>query len=287
VQNSLPVKTKTYPLCQRYFDMHMQYGGCDSNKYTGIQRLETTVKYIGRFGVTCPIFIGWLYGMRRPLALEHLNKLTKLGLVSCVQTHRSPDGRAYVLTHNGTKYAEDLLGQQLYFRSQGNPELLINQNTLMHDLICQFVLARGIQNKNSDGSPAPLWTGFVTEREFKRIYTDNGVRNVDGLVIEPDGMVSAIEIEHSFKNKTARQTILQKYTLGINQGIYQKIFLFSQDQRIFDDIKRLHEQLFTELPNRYDKKTKKPMLSEADVEKLQSAVIYRTKFCDEIKALFY
>ena len=100
-------------------------------------------------------------------------------------------------------------------------------------------------------------------------------------------MVSAIEIEHSFKNKIARASILQKYAQGLNQGTYQKIFLFSQDQRIFDDIKRLHEQLFTELPNRYDKKTKKPMLSEADVEKLQTAVIYRTKFCDEIKALFY
>ena len=287
MQNSLPVKTKILPLCQRYFDMPMQYSADASNKKTGVQRVETTVKYIGRFGVTCPSSIGWLYGIRRPLALEHLNKLVKLGLVSCVQTHRSPDGRAYVLTHSGTKYAEDLLGQQLYFRSQGNPELLLNQNTLMHDLICQFVIARGIQNKNSDDYPAPLWKGFVTEREFKRIYTDNDVRNVDGLVMEPDGVVSSVEIEHSFKNKVARASILQKYAQGLNQGIYQKVFLFSQDQRIFDDIKRFHEQLFTELPNRYDKTTRKPMLSQADVERLQTAIVYRTKFCDEITNMFY
>jgi hypothetical protein len=265
----------------------MQYDLDVSNRYTGINRIETTVKYIARFGVICPRFITWIYGIRRPLALEHLNKLIKAELVSCVQTHRSPDGRAFVLTHNGAKYAEELLSQQIYFRSQGNAELLINQNTLMHDLICQFVIARGIQNKNCEGYPSPLWTGFITEREFKRIYKDNSVRNVDGLVIEPDGMVAAIEIEHSFKNKAARQTILQKYAQSIRQGVYQKIFLFSQDQRIFDDIKRLHEQLFCELPNRYDKKTKQPILSETDVERLKSAIVYRTKFCEEITNIFY
>lgn len=286
VQNSLPVKSNIHPLCQRYFDMQMQYVMGVSNKYTGIDRIETTVKYVARFGVICPRFITWIYGIRRPLALEHLNKLIKAELVSCVQTHRSPDSRAYVLTYNGAKYAEDLLSQQIYFRSEGNPALQINYNSLMHDLICQFVVARGMQNKNSENQPAPLWTGFVSEREFKRIYTDNAVRNVDALVIEPDG-VASVEIEHSFKNKIARASILQKYAKGLNLGIYQKIFLFSQDQRIFDDIKRLHEQLFTELPKRYDKKTKQPILSQSDVERLQTAIVYRTKFCDEITNMFY
>jgi hypothetical protein len=274
-------------LCNRYFDTPMQYAPSASNYEAGKNRRETTIKYVARFGTICQTFTSWLYGIRRPLALEHLNKLVKENLLSCVKTHRSPDGRAYVLTHSGAKFAEELLCQQVYFRSQGNPELLVNQNTLMHDLICQFVVAKGIQSKNNYDQPTPLWDGFMSEREFKRLYTENSVRNVDALVREPDGTITAIEIEHSFKNKAARQTILQKYARGLNQGIYQKIFLFSHDHRIFSDIKRFHEQLFEELPNRYDKKTKQPILTHKDVDSLQSNIVYRTKFCDEISEIFY
>ena len=57
--------------------------------------------------------------------------------------------------------------------------------------------------------------------------------------------------------------------------------------QIFDDVKRLHTQLMTELPKRINKKTQQPFMTHEDAELLQSAIVYRTKFCDEITALFY
>jgi len=192
-----------------------------------------------------------------------------------------------VPTYTAAKFAEELMGIDVHFRSNKNPSLQFNQNNVMHNLINAFVMLRGIHNYHSDETYAPMWTGFITEPEFKRINNLSDTRTVDGAVLLPDGSIAAIEVEHSFKNKTARQVILLKYLASLSNRDYSKIFLFSQSVKIFDDIKRLHEQLFTELPERYDKKTRAPLLSESDAELLRASIIYRTKLCSEIEKMFY
>jgi hypothetical protein len=221
------------------------------------------------------------------LALEHLNRQEKDGLLRVVKTHRSPDGRVYVPTYTAAKFAEELMGIDVHFRSNKNPSLQFNQNNIMHNLINAFVMLRGIHNYHSDETYAPMWNGFITEPEFKRINNLSDTRTVDGAVRLLDGSIAAVEIEHSFKNKTARQAILLKYLASLKNKDYSKIFLFSQSVKIFDDIKRLHEQLLTELPERYDKKTRAPLLSESDAELLRASIIYRTKLCEEINEMFY
>ncbi|WP_299792370.1 hypothetical protein [uncultured Shewanella sp.] len=269
-----------------YLFMPMKYFPGTNNNQIGKARRALTIKLVARFGLTSPTIIARLYGVPHRLALEHLNNLVTEKLLSLVITHRSLDGRVYVLDYAGAKFAEELLSVAVYFRS-GEPSLRVNQNAIMHDLMMQYILLKGIHNQTKDGTDKPLWFSFVTEPEFKRQFKSDEIRNVDGIALEPDGAIAAIEIEHSFKTKAARQTILLKWLYGLKNGYYNKIMLFSQSQKIFTDIKRLHDQLFEELPTRFDKKTRQPMLSLSDVETLKQAIVYRTIFCDEITEVFY
>jgi len=278
---------ETGNLYSPYFDTPMNYLPGLNNNQTGKIRRALTIKIIARFNITSPTIISWLYGISRHQSLEHLNTLVKDKLLCVVTTHRSIDGRVYTLDYAGAKYAEELLNVAVYFRSKDNPTLRVNLNSVMHDLIMQFVVLRGCHYRNKAGEAVPLWTTFVTESEFKRRFTSSDVRNVDGVVLECDGTATAIEMEHSFKSKAARQTILLKWLHGLNQDYYQKVMLFSQSHQIFSDIKRLHGQLYEELPTRFDKKTRLPILSLRDVETLKQALVYRTIFCDEITEIFY
>ena len=284
---NLETNNTLYTHYLRYFDIHMRYCAGVNNHQKGVNRTRLTVLIAIRFSIVTPSIVRWLYGINHRLALEHLNRLEMDSLLRVVKTHRSPDGRVYVPTYTAAKFAEELMGIDVHFRSNKNPALQFNQNNVMHNLINAFVMLRGINNFNSNETYAPIWTGFITEPEFKRINNLSDTRTVDGAVQLLDGSVAAIEIEHSFKNKTARQVILLKYLASLKNGDYSKIFLFSQSVKIFDDIKRLHEQLFTELTERYDKKTRAPLLSESDAELLHSSIIFRTKLCEEINEMFY
>lgn len=270
---------------QLYIDM--RYQPAASNNETGKRRLHCTIKYAARLGIISPIFISWLYGINRTLALEHLNKLVKAGLLNVAPTVRVPDGRVYVLTLSGAKLAEELLLQHVPFRSSTNPQLQINQNTLMHDVILQYVLARGIQNVDGEGNYRPQWTGFISEKEFKRLYPSSTIRNVDGLVIEPDGACCAIEIEHSYKPIQIRKNILLKYRDALQDGLYDKVFFISQSLQILQDSKRINGLAMDTLTSIVDRKTDRPLLSDNDRKLLEDRLIYRTKFCEEISSLFY
>ncbi|ARD23597.1 hypothetical protein SJ2017_3340 [Shewanella japonica] len=272
---------------QPYLFIPMRYFCGANNNQTGKARRELTIKIVARFGMTSPTIIAWLYGISKRQALEHLNKLVKEKLLNVVITHRSLDNRVYVLGYTGAKYAEELLSVAVYFRSGDNPSLRVNLNTVMHDLMMQYIQLRGVHNKSKDGEDNVFWHSVVTESEFKRLFNSHDVRNVDGIVLEVSGSITAIEMEHSFKTKAARQTILLKWLYGLNHGYYDKVMLFSQSQQIFSDIKRLHGQLFEELSTRIDKKTRQPLLTESNVELLQSRMIYRTVFCSELDKIFY
>ncbi|CAM3767985.1 MULTISPECIES: hypothetical protein [Pseudoalteromonas] len=271
----------------RYFGINMRYFEGVNNHQKGVNRTKLSVLIAIRFSIVTPSIVRWLYGITHRLALEHLNRLEKGGFLRVVKTHRSLDGRVYVPTYSAAKFAEELMGIDVYFRNNINPALQFNQNNVMHNLINAFVMLRGIHNYHSDGTYAPMWNGFITEPEFKRINNLSDTRTVDGAVRLPDGSIAAIEVEHSFKNKSARQAILLKYLSSLKKGDYNKVFLFSQSQQIFDDIKRLHTQLFEEMPLRFDKKTRTPLLSESDAELLRTSIIYRTKLCEEINEMFY
>ncbi|MGS0825377.1 hypothetical protein ACVBIO_06165 [Shewanella sp. 0m-8] len=273
-------------LYQPYISMLMHYQPGTSNNQIGKDRRILTMKIVTRFGLTSPTIISWLYGIPHRLALEHLNKLVSEKLLSLVITHRSIDDRVYVLDYAGAKYVEELLSVAVYFRA-GEPSLRVNQNTIMHDLMMQYVLLKGVHNQTKDKIAKPYWYSFVTEPEFKRLFKSNDVRNVDGIAIEPYGAVAAIEIEHSFKTKAARQTILLKWLYGLNNGYYDKVMLFSQSLQIFNDIKRLHNQLYEEMPTRFDKKTRQVLLSVEDASLLKARIVQRTVLCEELTDVFY
>ena len=284
VINTLPgVPT---PLAHQ-MNIDMRYQPTSNNRYLGKIRLNCTMMYVARFGLTCPTFICELYNIRKTQALEHLNRLVKLKLLDKVISHRSVDHRVYVLTHSGAKHAEQLLQQQVHFRSSPQPAKQVNLNTLMHDLICQFVMATGIQNTNKDGAYAPLWTGFVTEKEFRRLYPQSAIRNVDGLVKLTDNSICAVDIEHSFKSVATRRTILLKYLSALKEGLYEKVFLFSQSEDILTDTRRINTQLLSSLSTTRKKKSGEFVITNEDKAMLEEKLIYRTKYCAQIESIFY
>lgn len=269
---------------QRYFAVDMQYRHGRNNQQIGKSRREFTLKIVGRFGMTSPLIIQWLYGITKAQALVHLNKLVQNDLLEVVPTHRSPDERVYILSRSGALFAEQLTEMPIYFRSTSQPELRVNLNTLYHDLIMQFIILLGMpQSSTGNTQSQDIWNGFITDTEVRRFSKSAKWRNVDAIVREIDGSITAVEMEHSFKQLPTRKAILQQYLQDLNNGYYQKVMLFSQKTEVLNDMKRINSNIIE-----FMLATKSPeRITEQDAAKLHQALVYRTKYCDEIRQRFY
>ena len=269
---------------QRYFAVDMQYRHGSNNQQIGKSRREFTLKIVGRFGMTSPLIIQWLYCITKAQALVHLNKLVQQELLEVVPTHRSPDERVYILSRSGALFAEQLTEMPIYFRSTSQPELRVNLNTLYHDLIMQFIVLLGMpQSSTGNTQSQDIWNGFVTDTEVRRLSKSAKWRNVDAIVHESDGSITAVEMEHSFKQLPTRKAILLQYLQDLNNGYYQKVMLFSQKTEVLNDMKRINANIIEFL-----QATKSPeRITEQDAARLHQALVYRTKYCEEIRQRFY
>lgn len=280
--------TTTTQLYQNYLNIDMRYRYGTNNNQTGKARRALTMTIVSRFGHTSPMIVQWLYGVSRAQSLVHLNALCKEGLLEYAQTHRSPDDRVYVLTRAGAHYSEQLTSVPLHFRSTEHVSQRINLSTLYHDLIVQYVILRGMTEEHFQNADSfNGWNGFLTDAEFRKIARKFDIRSVDAIVREPSGTISAIEFEHSFKTPERRKSILLKYSDSIAAGYYQKIMLFSQKMEILRDARRINDQAIAYLMEHNRPKSSQPWLNEHAAERLRAALVYRTKFCDELTARFY
>ena len=274
---------------QKYFNLDMRFHRSTNPVLRGRQKKYLALLLAARHGFVSAITCQAIWQIKRHKVLESLNRIVKEGLLSIAETDRAADGRIYVLTHSGARFASDLMRIDIPFRSAQEPINQVNQNAIMHDSIMSFVLSLGLQNQTKDGIPKPLWDGYLTETEFKRIHTSTKIKNVDALVQLANGEVAAVELEASFKRKQQHEKTLLKLRdamLGENR-LYDKVFIIPCSQKINNDTQRFHKQLFEEMPHRYDRKTKQPLLSETEANKLQEKIIYRTKFIEPIEQTFY
>ena len=275
---------------QRYFDIAIRYEGGVNNNQIGKARLNITVLLTARFGLTSPTIISALYQISKRQALEHLNKLVKRKLLMLVETHRSMDGRIYIADFSGAKFAQELMAMPVPFRRFNPPERGVNQNTIMHDLMNTYILLKMAHEVSRATHEHYVYGGLMTEREFKKVMTQADTRTVDGLILErtrEGDCIVAIEIENSFKTKAQRSSILLRYLSALKANIYGKVFMISQSYEILDDIRRLHSQLYTELTQVRSQQTKQPLMTSRDADLLEGAIVYRTKYCDELRQLFY
>lgn len=280
-----PGITEQYP---NYFaiDMYCRHG--TNNNQIGKSRRRLTMIIVSRFGHTSPMIIRWLYGISQAQALVHLNRLCQEGLLEYTQTHRSPDDRVYVLTRAGALYAEQLTGVQLHFRSSEQVSQRINLSTLYHDLIVQYVILRGMTEQHfQNGDSFNGWDSFITDAEFRKLARKHDIRNVDALTREPNGTLCAVEFEHSFKTPENRKGILLKYSEALQAGVYEKIMLFSQKLDILKDARRINDAAIDYLTSHTKSKSNDAWLSEMQAQQLKAALVYRTKFCDELTERFY
>ncbi len=274
---------------QPYFDIDMHYKKYKNRRQQGQIKLEWTIKYAMRFGFVSAIVCAEIWQTSRAKTLEFLNKLVGMGLLQAAKTIRAADGRVYVLSYTGAQYARELTQIDFPYRSTSEPIHQVNQNSIMHDSILSLVLALGIQNSNTDGTPNPLWKAYLTELEFKRLFPSNDVKNVDALVLLNNNEVAAIEIEHSFKRKQQHEQSILKFKSALfgEQKLYDKVFLIVASTKIQQDTQRFYKQLLNEMPTRYDKKTKQSLLTEAEAEILKDKIIIRTKYLGVIDDKFY
>lgn len=274
---------------QPYFDIDMHYKRYKNRRQQGQVKLEWTIKHAMRLGFVSAIVCAEVWQISRAKTLEFLNKLVDMGLLQAAKTIRAADGRIYVLTYAGAQYARELTQIDFPFRSTSEPIHQVNQNSIMHDSILSLVLSLGIQNSNTDGTPNPLWKAYLTELEFKRLFPSNDVKNVDALVLLNNNEVAAVEIEHSFKRKQQHEQSILKFKTALfaEQKLYNKVFLIVASIKIHQDTQRFYKQLLNEMPTRYDKKTKQPLLTEREAEILKDRIIIRTKFINLIDDKFY
>jgi len=267
----------------------MQYRLAPSNIQRSRNKTRFALINAARFGFVSALVCEQIWGVTRAKALEFLGQLVSQGYLALAQTERAADRRIYVLTHKGAQFASEMIRLDVPFRSAKEPITQVNQNAIMHDSILSFVLNEGINNKTSEGLAKPLWTSFLTEMEFKRLNPSATVKNVDGLVLLPTGEVAAVELEASFKRKAQHETTLIKLkdSLINDSPLYDKVFIITCSERINADTQRFYEQLLEELPNRIDRKTKRPLLTQHDAALLRERIIFRTKFIAPIEQTFY
>ena len=265
-----------------YFNIDMQYRLAPSNIQRSRNKIRFALINAARFGFISALVCEQTWGVTRAKALEFLGKLVTQGYLVLVQTERAADRRIYVLTFKGAQFASEMMRLDVQFRSAKEPITQVNQNAIMHDSVLSFVLNQGINNKTSEGLAKPLWTSFLTEMEFKRLYPSSTVKNVDGLVRLPTGEVAAVELEASFKRKSPHETTLLKLkdSLISESPLYDKVFIISCSERINADTQRFYEQLLDELPDRTDRKTKQPLLTRYEAASLREIIIFRTKFIE-------
>nr|NKX70395.1 hypothetical protein [Alteromonadaceae bacterium A_SAG7] len=272
-----------------YFNIDMQYQLARSNIQRSRNKTRFALINAARFGFISALVCEQIWGVTRAKALEFLGKLVSQEYLALVQTERAADRRIYVLTYKGAQFASEMMRLDVPFRSAKEPITQVNQNAIMHDSVLSFVLNEGINNKTSEGLAKPLWASFLTEMEFKRLYPSTTVKNVDGLVLLKTGEVAAVELEASFKRKTQHETTLIKLkdSLINDSPLYDKVFIITCSERINADTQRFYEQLLEELPNRFDRKTKQPLLTLHDAALLRDKIIFRTKFIAPIEQTFY
>lgn len=289
-QNCDDITKSQSEIFERYFNIAMWYEGGHNNTEIGKARFNLTLLIAARFGLTSPRVIAHLYDISLRQAREHLNKLVARKLLIKIDNHRSVDGRVYVCDRQGAKIAEEKMCIPVPFKRWKRPEEGLNQLTISHDLINSLVILRMLHESSRITSDCYAFNGFMSEPEFKRHMTSTNTRIVDGLLSEPfdnGNNIIALEIENSFKNKKMRSAILLRYLEGLKAGIYDKVFFVSQRLNILNDIKRLHTQLLEELTEVRNKKTGLPYLTHEDAELLRQSLVYRTKYCDELTAIFY
>ena len=202
---------------------------------------------------------------------------------------RAADGFVFCLTYGGAKFAGEIMGIDIPFRSSANPADQLNMNSIMHDSILQFIMLAGVNNCNADGRYKPHWKGFVSEIEFRRLYPSNTVKKVDGVVLNSDSSVASIELENSFKRKSQTQQTLMRLKEAIlgHHKLYDKAFFVGCSDKVFRDTQRFQAELLEELPQRYNKKTKSILMTEQEAQQLRERLIFRTKFTEQINQLFY
>jgi hypothetical protein len=275
---------------ERYLSIPMWYEAGLNNVEIGKARKKMTILIAVRFNLVSPTMLAELYSISLRQAKEHLNKLVKQKLLQRIATHRSVDGCVYICDRQGAKWAEEHMSVTVPFKRYKHPEMAINQNNIMHDLINVFLMLRLIHETSQADNSYYLYRGLLTEVEIKRHLATTNIRIADGLLAQPtnEGDINiALEVEHAYKNPQYKEKILLRQLNGIKSGVFDKIFIASQKHEILEDIKRTNIVLLETMPTRYNKKTRLPLITESDAELLRNAIVYRTKYCDYLRKLFY
>tara|TARA_R110002167_G_scaffold339500_2_gene547245 strand:+ start:2787 stop:3719 length:933 start_codon:yes stop_codon:yes gene_type:complete len=275
---------------ERYLSIHMWYEGRGNNVDIGKARMKMTILISVRFNLVSPTILVELYGISLRQAKEHLNKLVKQKLLQRIATHRSLDGCVYICDRQGANWAEEYMSVSVPFKRYKHPEMAINQNNIMHDIINAYLMLRLIHETSQADNSYYLYRGLISEVEIKRHLATTNIRIADGLLVQPtnEGDINiALEVEHAYKNTQYKEKILLRQLNGIKSGVFDKIFIASQKHEILEDIKRTNIELLETMPSRYNKKTRQSLITESDAELLRNAIVYRTKYCDDLRRIFY
>ena len=118
-----------------YLDIDMRYPLTPSNIERGRNKSRFALQNAARFGFVSALVCQHVWCLRRAKVLEFLGKLVSEGYLAQVQTERAADGRIYVLTHSGARFASELMRIEVPFRSTREPITQINQKTIVKNLI--------------------------------------------------------------------------------------------------------------------------------------------------------
>jgi hypothetical protein len=198
-------------MINQYFEINMRYQHGANNIEIGESRAKLTIIITARFGMSSPTILAELYSISVRQAREHLNKLVCKGLLLKVETVRSIDKHVFLCSRIGKMWCEELTAVNTPYKHFKDPTNAINQNNIMHDLSCTFLMMRMLQEKSSNQANKSVYSGMLSETEFKRILTQSEIRNVDGLLVQYEGnerTVIALDYENSTKLKAKRQVIL-------------------------------------------------------------------------------
>ncbi|RYV01139.1 hypothetical protein SOPP22_16415 [Shewanella sp. OPT22] len=249
----------------------------DNSYNNGKARDQSVIMITARFGLSSKTVIQDVLELSREAVNKLINKMKKRSLLLTQTTFGNTDNQFFILTSEGIRRAEYLLGTELQLKADLSK---VNERNLVHDLCTQLVMLDLIKSQQIDS--------MVTERELRLCldHKGNDQRIVDGLVRKKQQWI-AVEMETgNSKNKQRQQVrkpILDKYLQQINldNGMYQRVELYSHRHRFLTQIEKANKQLIEMPSNNFTVAQKELVITRLNYKAAQCSKLFELLYNSE------
>lgn len=194
----------------------------EDNRLTGERNVLEVLKWTNRFGWLSSRMLAPLVWPRASQSWSMARRTLKKMLADKLVIVRAlpQGGDVYLLSVKGARLLRDAEGVQ----AKGGQSLATGN--ALHRACGNWHLIAQVQ------AGQEVWTEHEIASGLAPVHSLNG-KVFDGLVVHSDGMVTAVEIEHSWKNRSRRQAIVDVATRHLGKDTMTRLGVDASGQELY------------------------------------------------------